>query len=96
MFCCANIAAPPSINLLSEIFLITASIRYSSVILLPLGLISFITVLYSLYLYSTTNHGAAISTYNSIPHISMSDCTLLTLHLVPILILIIKPEIIIS
>jgi hypothetical protein len=26
----------------------------------------------------------------------MSDCTLLTLHLVPILILIIKPEIIIS
>lgn len=55
--CCANIAAPPRINLMSEIFLITATISQSFYILIPLGIIRFITVAYSLYLYSATNHG---------------------------------------
>lgn len=95
IFCCANIAAPPRINLISEIFLIIATIRYSLIVIIPLRLISFVTVVYSLYLYSATNHGPSMSSYNPIPHITLSDIILIVLHLVPIILLILKPELII-
>lgn len=94
--CCANIAAPPRINLMSEIFLITATISQSFYILIPLGIIRFITVAYSLYLYSATNHGHNTNLLNPVPYISLSDILLIILHLIPIFILIIKPELIIS
>lgn len=96
IFCCANIAAPPRINLIREIFLIISIIRHSIWIIIPLGLIRFITVAYSLYLYSTTNHGSTINISAPVPQIRSADINLLILHLVPILILILKPEIIIS
>lgn len=96
IFCCANIAAPPRINLIREIFLITAIISQSLFIIIPLRLIRFITVAYSLYLYSTTNHGPIINITSPLPQIQLSDINLITLHLIPILIIILKPEIIIS
>lgn len=96
LFCCANIAAPPRINLIREIILIIRIIRHSPWIIIPLGLIRFITVAYSLYLYSATNHGSALRIAAPIPIIPLSDIILITLHIIPILILILKPEIIIS
>lgn len=96
MFCCANMAAPPRINLIREIFLITAIIRQSIYIIIPLRLIRFITVAYSLYLYSTTNHGPVINISSPTPPITLSDIRLIVLHVVPILIIILKPETIIS
>ena len=96
IFCCANIAAPPRINLIREIFLIISIIRHSLWIIIPLRIIRFITVAYSLYLYSTTNHGPTINISAPIQQIRSADINLLTLHLIPILILILKPEIIIS
>jgi hypothetical protein len=89
-------AAPPRINLIREIFLITAIMRQSIFIIIPLRLIRFITVAYSLYLYSTTNHGATINITSPMPNVRVSDINLITLHLVPIVILILKPELIIS
>ncbi len=96
IFCCANIAAPPRINLMREIFLITAIIRQSIYIIIPLRIIRFITVAYSLYLYTTTRHGPLINISAPISYNNISDISLLTLHLVPIIIIILKPEIIIS
>jgi NADH-ubiquinone oxidoreductase chain 4 len=81
---------------MSEIFLITATISQSFYILIPLGIIRFITVAYSLYLYSATNHGHNTNLLNPVPYISLSDILLIILHLIPIFILIIKPELIIS
>lgn len=96
IFCCANIAAPPRINLMREILLITAIIRQSIFIVIPLRLIRFITVAYSLYLYTTTRHGPLINISAPISYNNISDITLLTLHLIPVIIIILKPEIIIS
>lgn len=96
IFCCANMAAPPRINLIREIFLIAAIIRQSIYIIIPLRLIRFITVAYSLYLYTTTRHGPLINISAPISYTNMSDMTLLTLHLIPIIIIMLKPEIIIS
>jgi NADH-ubiquinone oxidoreductase chain 4 len=96
MFSCANIAAPPRINLIREIILIIAIIKQSIIVVIPLRLISFITVAYSLYLYSSTNHGSNINISMPISNIKISDINLITLHLIPIVIIILKPEIIIS
>lgn len=96
IFCCANMAAPPRINLIREIFLITAIMRQSIYIIIPLRIIRFITVAYSLYLYTTTRHGPLINISAPISYNNISDITLLTLHLVPIIIIILKPEIIMS
>jgi NADH-ubiquinone oxidoreductase chain 4 len=96
IFCCANMAAPPRINLIREIFLITAIIRQSIYIIIPLRIIRFITVAYSLYLYTTTRHGPLINISAPISYNNISDISLLTLHLVPIIIIMFKPEIIMS
>jgi len=53
-------------------------------------------VAYSLYLYSATNHGSALRIAAPMPIIPLSDIILMTLHIIPILTLMLKPEIIIS
>lgn len=96
IFSCANMAAPPRINLIREIILIIAIIKQSIIVIIPLRLIRFITVAYSLYLYSSTNHGSNINISTPISRIKLSDISLITIHLIPIVIVILKPEIIIS
>jgi NADH-ubiquinone oxidoreductase chain 4 len=96
IFSCANIAAPPRINLIGEIILIIAIIKQSIIIIIPLRLIRFITVAYSLYLYSSTNHGAIMRISSPITRIKISDINLITIHLIPIVAIILKPEIIFS
>ena len=96
IFSCANIAAPPRINLMREIMLIIAIIKQSIIVVIPLRLIRFITVAYSLYLYSSTNHGSIINISIPISNIKISDINLIAIHLIPIVTIILKPEIIIS
>lgn len=55
-----NIAAPPSLNLLREIFLIIRLIRWSGVSIVSLGLISFFRGAYCIYLYSFSQHGKSL------------------------------------
>nr|YP_010584227.1 NADH dehydrogenase subunit 4 [Glossiphonia complanata]UPP55805.1 NADH dehydrogenase subunit 4 [Glossiphonia complanata]UZT67716.1 NADH dehydrogenase subunit 4 [Glossiphonia complanata] len=95
LFAITNMAAPPSINLMSEIMLITSitSISYLSMILL--GIISFLTAGYSMYMYTSINH-ANSNNYTSIyPSTINKDFTLLMLHMLPIILVIMKPELII-
>lgn len=96
IFSCANMAAPPRINLIREIILIIAIIKQSIIVVIPLRMIRFVTVAYSLYLYSSTNHGSNINISAPISRIKLSDINLMTLHLIPIILIILKPEIIIT
>ena len=57
IFAIINIAAPPSINLLREIILITSIISTSIWVIILLGRVRFLTAAYSLYLYTAVNHG---------------------------------------
>lgn len=57
MFCSRNIAFPPRANLLGEVILIRALASYYFWFLVPLGVMSFVTGVYSLVLYSTVQHG---------------------------------------
>lgn len=91
LICAANIAAPPSINLLAEILLITSNISFSIVLIIPLGLIRFLAACYSLIIYTRINHGPSNTLLNfSAPH-SPRNLFVLTTHIHPIIYLIASP-----
>ena len=94
LFTAANIAAPPSINLLREIMLITSIISKSTISLLLISIISFFTAAYSLHIFSTTQHGQLRTFSNPTHSIKIKDILLLIIHLTPVVIIILKPEII--
>nr|QGZ09981.1 NADH dehydrogenase subunit 4 [Eisenia nordenskioldi pallida] len=96
LFTASNMAAPPSINLLSEIMLIISILSTSTPSLILLGATSFFTVAYSLYMYTSMHHGSPLTTSNSIPQLKTKDMTLMLMHLAPIVLIILKPETITS
>lgn len=89
---CANIAAPPSINLLREILLITATLSSSIILLIPLILIRFFTVAYSLHLFASINHGRPIQITNPLPPLMSRNLLLIILHISPAILLIVMPD----
>nr|QNZ88944.1 NADH dehydrogenase subunit 4 [Hemiclepsis yangtzenensis] len=90
-----NMAAPPSINLMSEIMLITSICSTSYMCMILLGLISFLTAGYSMYMYTSINHANSNNYMMMYPSSSLKDFNLLLFHLMPIIFIIMKPEIII-
>lgn len=94
LFSAWNIAAPPSINLLREIILLTAILRKSMITSILIILIRFLAAAYSLNLYASTQHGHTPSFSNPLYSIKLKDIFLLLIHLLPIITLIIKPEVI--
>lgn len=94
LFTVANIAAPPSINLIREIILIASILKISLSTLILLGLTRFLTAAYSLYIYTSIHHGSSIYITNHFIHIKSKDFTLMLIHLAPIILIILKPELI--
>nr|YP_010491834.1 NADH dehydrogenase subunit 4 [Dinothenarus chrysocomus]UWM92620.1 NADH dehydrogenase subunit 4 [Dinothenarus chrysocomus] len=88
----SSMAAPPSFNLLGEIMLINSLISWSYYCMIPLSFISFFSAVYSLYLYSYSQHG---SLYSGVYSFSMGlsrEYLLLFLHWFPLNLMILKGE----
>nr|QID02645.1 NADH dehydrogenase subunit 4 [Scrobicularia plana] len=65
LFCVVNMGCPPSINFFSECMLFCSIAGFSWDLLIPLFLLCFLAAGYSLFLYSTVNHGyQSSSLYN--------------------------------
>nr|YP_009050549.1 NADH dehydrogenase subunit 4 [Dysmicohermes ingens]AIG24338.1 NADH dehydrogenase subunit 4 [Dysmicohermes ingens] len=90
----SNMAAPPSLNLLGEISLINSVLGWSifSILLLALG--SFFSALYSLFLYSYSQHGKMYSGLYSSSNGYLREFMLLFLHWFPLNLLILKSEVV--
>ena len=87
-----NIGAPPSINLLREIFLLTRILRSSLWICLTIGIIRFLSAAYSLYLYVSLQHGH-LGRYINVSFIINSRIfSSLIMHRFPVFLLIISSE----
>nr|YP_003162819.1 NADH dehydrogenase subunit 4 [Oncomelania hupensis robertsoni]ABS87686.1 NADH dehydrogense subunit 4 [Oncomelania hupensis robertsoni]AEP39052.1 NADH dehydrogenase subunit 4 [Oncomelania hupensis hupensis] len=93
-FCAINMAAPPSINLLGEIMIFPSVIFSSSYYTLSLGMMSFLAALYSMYLYTTTQHGGSPKYMKPVASLKSSMFLLLLLHWIPANFLIFKSEIV--
>jgi len=87
----ANMAAPPSLNLLGEIRLLNSIVGWSNIRILGLGLISFFSAAYTLYLYSYTQHGKYYRGLYSSWGGRIREYSLLFYHWLPLNILILYP-----
>nr|YP_005351154.1 NADH dehydrogenase subunit 4 [Tegula brunnea]AFB78104.1 NADH dehydrogenase subunit 4 [Tegula brunnea] len=94
LFCVVNMAAPPSINLLSEI-LVFPSVLFSSIWLsIPLMMMSFLAAVYSLFLYVSTQHGGFPKFISSSLSLKSGPLLLLFLHYLPVNLMIMKADVI--
>nr|YP_010045038.1 NADH dehydrogenase subunit 4 [Polyphylla gracilicornis]QPF96303.1 NADH dehydrogenase subunit 4 [Polyphylla gracilicornis] len=92
LFCCCNMAAPPSLNLMGEILLFNSLINWSYLTMLFLALMSFFSAAYSLYIYSYSQHGKMHSGLYSFSNGYVREYLLLLLHWVPLNVLVLKSE----
>jgi NADH-ubiquinone oxidoreductase chain 4 len=90
-----NIAAPPSLNLLGEIGLINSLVSWSNFLIILLALISFFRAVYSLYLYSFSQHGKVNLVVFSFSFSFNREYLVLFLHWFPLNILILKSDLIV-
>nr|YP_010836249.1 NADH dehydrogenase subunit 4 [Paradoxopsyllus custodis]WGC90511.1 NADH dehydrogenase subunit 4 [Paradoxopsyllus custodis] len=88
----SNMAAPPSMNLLGEIMIINSLLSWSILMMLVLGLMSFISAAYSLYLFAYTQHGSFYSGLYSCSSGEVREYMLLLLHWLPLNLLIMKSD----
>nr|WNV22568.1 NADH dehydrogenase subunit 4 [Psylliodes dulcamarae] len=89
----SNMAAPPSMNLLSEVMLINSLVSYSYMNMFSLSLISFLSGAYSLFLYSYSQHGKVYSGLFNFMNGLNREYLLLVLHWFPLNLFFMKMEI---
>nr|YP_009907512.1 NADH dehydrogenase subunit 4 [Alviniconcha boucheti]QLI54063.1 NADH dehydrogenase subunit 4 [Alviniconcha boucheti] len=94
LFCAMNMAAPPSINLLGEIMIFPCTIFSSGYYMISLGLMSFLAAMYSMYLFTCTQHGDSSLNINAFSSFKAPGLTLLFLHWLPGNLLILKSELV--
>ena len=76
----SNMAAPPSLNLIGEIILINSVLFFDVLNIGALILLSFFGAVYSLYLYSFSQHGGVYSGLYSFSIGNTREYLLLLLH----------------
>nr|YP_009947915.1 NADH dehydrogenase subunit 4 [Coenomyia ferruginea]QOI08131.1 NADH dehydrogenase subunit 4 [Coenomyia ferruginea]UDF83764.1 NADH dehydrogenase subunit 4 [Coenomyia ferruginea] len=88
----ANMAAPPTMNLLGEISLLNSIVSWSWLTMLMLSFVSFFGAAYTLYMYAYSQHGKLFSGLYSISGGSSREYLLLFLHWFPLNLLILKSD----
>nr|QPK42055.1 NADH dehydrogenase subunit 4 [Falconius longicornis] len=84
MMSAGNMSAPPSINLLGEVCLLSSLMSYSYYLLIFLFMLSFFSCVYSLYLFSYSQHGSSHSGLYSFSMGYVMEFHLLYLHWFPL------------
>nr|QNV11677.1 NADH dehydrogenase subunit 4 [Chrysotus gramineus] len=88
----ANMAAPPTLNLLGEISLLNSIVSWSLLTMIMIALLSFFSAAYTLYLYSYSQHGKIYSGIYSVSSGLIREYLLLFLHWFPLNLLILKSD----
>nr|YP_009944788.1 NADH dehydrogenase subunit 4 [Pomatostomus ruficeps]QOD96429.1 NADH dehydrogenase subunit 4 [Pomatostomus ruficeps] len=89
-----NMALPPTTNLMAELTIVVALFNWSSLTLILTGTAIFLTASYTLYMFMTTQRGTIPSHITSIQNSSTREHLLMALHMIPMALLILKPELI--
>nr|YP_009995267.1 NADH dehydrogenase subunit 4 [Ochthebius remotus]QNP09657.1 NADH dehydrogenase subunit 4 [Ochthebius remotus] len=92
LFSACNMSAPPSLNLLGEIMLINSTLMWSMWNMFSLMFMLFFSAVYSLYLYSFSQHGKLSVSIHSFSNGYIREFLLLILHWLPLNMLIFKSE----
>nr|ADM26295.1 NADH dehydrogenase subunit 4 [Shinisaurus crocodilurus] len=89
-----NMATPPSINLMGELFIISSLFNWSTTTIILTGTGTLLTATYSLYVFLSTQQGKLTTHLSPTPPTHTREHLLMLLHLAPLLLLITKPELI--
>nr|YP_009660933.1 NADH dehydrogenase subunit 4 [Eristalinus fuscicornis]YP_009660946.1 NADH dehydrogenase subunit 4 [Eristalinus barclayi]QCT09697.1 NADH dehydrogenase subunit 4 [Eristalinus fuscicornis]QCT09710.1 NADH dehydrogenase subunit 4 [Eristalinus barclayi] len=92
LLCSANMAAPPTLNLLGEISLLNSIVSWSWITMFMLIFLSFFSAAYTLYLYAYSQHGKLYSGVYSFSGGLNREYLLLFLHWFPLNLLVLKSE----
>nr|WNN67262.1 NADH dehydrogenase subunit 4 [Coryphopterus glaucofraenum] len=90
--CMSSMAIPPLPNLMGELSVMCAIMGWSKVTIPLLGGGAIITAAYSLYMFLMTQRGPTPPHIISLTPTHTREHLLLTLHLLPLLLLVLKPE----
>nr|NP_443485.1 NADH dehydrogenase subunit 4 [Ijimaia dofleini]BAB70010.1 NADH dehydrogenase subunit 4 [Ijimaia dofleini] len=90
----ANLALPPLPNLMGELMIITSLYNWSYWSIILTGMGTLITAAYSLYMFLMTQRGPLPTHILALDPSHTREHLLMVLHLLPLLILILKPELI--
>jgi len=88
----ANIAAPPTINLISEIFLMSTIIGYDVIIVLIFPLGSFLGAVFTLFIYSYSQHGKIYYLVYGVAMVRVREIHVIIIHVFPVNLLILSPS----
>nr|QQQ88732.1 NADH dehydrogenase subunit 4 [Hyalella sp. 2015-x] len=80
----ANMAAPPTMNLASELTLLISLVGWSHVLVPMFVLLTFFSVIYSIYLFSLSQHGTFNKSKASLVHNTPLEFLVMVLHWSPL------------
>nr|YP_009918544.1 NADH dehydrogenase subunit 4 [Hirundo albigularis]QLX47808.1 NADH dehydrogenase subunit 4 [Hirundo albigularis] len=89
-----NMALPPTTNLMAELTIVVALFNWSALTIILTGTTILLTASYTLYMLITTQRGILPSHITSIQNSSTREHLLMALHMIPMVLLILKPELI--
>nr|YP_004222545.1 NADH dehydrogenase subunit 4 [Micromelo undatus]ABK92263.1 NADH dehydrogenase subunit 4 [Micromelo undatus] len=84
VFCCINMAAPPTLNLLGELSIVPVLWNASFSLALTMALMVFFSASYNMYLYTSINHGSNSSYLTAGVPLKSSWLQGLLLHSIPL------------
>nr|UFR83203.1 NADH dehydrogenase subunit 4 [Blanfordimys juldaschi] len=90
----ANLALPPTINLMGELMITTSLFSWSNPSIILLGTNILITSIYSIYMIVTTQRGKLTNHMNNLQPSHTRESTLMALHILPLILLTINPKLI--
>nr|AWN56379.1 NADH dehydrogenase subunit 4 [Scaptocoris castanea] len=93
LFCANNMSSPPTLNLLGEILIINSLAGWDFYTLFLISGVSFFSCCYSIYLYSSTQHGVLYSGILSHYSGSLREYLLFLIHFIPLNFLFLSVEI---
>nr|QOD97852.1 NADH dehydrogenase subunit 4 [Rostratula benghalensis] len=89
-----NMALPPTTNLMAELTIMIALFNWSMFTIILTGTATLLTASYTLFMLLTTQRGMLPNHITSIQNSNTREHLLMTLHIIPLLLLILKPELI--
>nr|QKI36944.1 NADH dehydrogenase subunit 4 [Podargus strigoides]QOL12095.1 NADH dehydrogenase subunit 4 [Podargus strigoides]USH58315.1 NADH dehydrogenase subunit 4 [Podargus strigoides] len=89
-----NMALPPTTNLMAELTIMISLFNWSPLTILLTGTATLLTTSYTLFMLLTTQYGVLPTHITSIQNSNTREHLLMILHILPMLLLILKPEII--
>jgi NADH-ubiquinone oxidoreductase chain 4 len=93
LLCVSNIAAPPTMNLLAEIYLMGRVVGYDLLILILFPLGSFFGAVFRIFLFSYTQHGKSLNSVSNYIFVRLIELKSLLLHIIPLNVMVLKFEI---